>query len=268
MNVYKQLLIEFDGIDATIKTYTHNGYICNYLNRLQEAIQNNDRESMLYCLDAISKWYGKTMQEIASNRFVTNLEAHKSNLNLVRELYNGVQQTELIPQLSVNNETKKKPLKKIFLSHSSYDKKYGDALRALLIGLGLKNSQLVYTSYPANKIPVGENIFDYLRENIGSNVFVIVLLSNKYLESVACLNEMGAAWVVKSDYLCFYTPDFDFSNPKYSQCALDVRKMGAILKPNSNCRTSMIEFKNIICGLFNLSVDEKTWSSILEIAFH
>ena len=264
MNIYKRLETEFDGIDSVIKRYTHDGYICNYLSKLKEAIKTKDKELMLYCLEAIDKWYSDNLHKILTNEYVSNPESHKNNKKLVHELYEELQHAEPIVPTTKIEETMNKSLKKIFLSHSSADKKYGNALRTLLLGIGIKNSQLIYTSYPANKIPVGENIFDYLRENIDSNVFVLILLSNHYLESVACLNEMGAAWVVKSDYLCFYTPDFDFSNPKYSQCALDTRKMGAVLKPDSNCRTSMLEFKNIICELFNLSVDEKTWLSLLD----
>ncbi len=264
MDIYRRLKTEFDGIDSTIKEYTDDGYICNYLNKLKDSIKTSDRELMIYCLEAIDKWYAENLDDILHNVYVVNPESHKKTKKLVHDLLETIKITELVIPTIENKEPKKNNLKKVFLSHSSVDKKYGDALRALLIGLGLKNSQLVYTSYAANKIPVGENIFDYLRENIGSNVFVIILLSNHYLNSVACLNEMGAAWVVKSDYLCFYTPDFDFSNPKYSQCALDTRKMGAVLKPNSNCRTSMLEFKNIICKLFNLDVDEKSWSSLLD----
>ncbi len=264
MDVYKRLKIEFDGIDSTIRDYTGDGYICNYLNKLETAIETNDRELMLYCLGAIDKWYMDNIEEIFNNVYVSNLESHQKAKNMVHEFYEAIKVADPPQPISDRKDAKKNSLKKIFLSHCSVDKKYGDALRALLVGLGIKNAQLVYTSYPANKIPVGENIFDYLRENINSDVFVIILLSNNYLNSVACLNEMGGAWVVKSDYLCFYTPDFDFSNPKYSQCALDTRKMGAVLKPNSNCRTSMLEFKNIMCKAFELSVDEKTWSSLLD----
>lgn len=264
MDVYKRLKTEYDGINAVIRDYTHEGHVCNYLQQLQEAINTNDRELMLYCLEALDKWYNENMKAILNNDYVYNKEPHHKNKRLIHELYETIKVSEPPKPIAESDANKNDNLKKIFLSHSSVDKKYGDALRALLVGLGIKNNQLVYTSYPANKIPVGENIFDYLRENINSNVFVIILLSNNYLDSVACLNEMGGAWVVKSDYLCFYTPDFDFSNPKYSQCALDTRKMGAVLKPNPNCRTSMLEFKNIICKTFNLSIDEKTWSSLLD----
>ena len=63
----------------------------------------------------------------------------------------------------------------IFLSHKSDDKKYGDALRNFIIGLGVKDNQLIYTSHPMHKIPLDVSIYDYLRKNITSNVFMIIL---------------------------------------------------------------------------------------------
>ena len=145
----------------------------------------------------------------------------------------------------------------IFISHKSDDKKYGDALRNFIINLGVKNEQLIYTSHPLHKIPVGVNIYDYLRKNIHANVFMIILWSDEYLESPACLNEMGAAWVVQSDYINIYTPDFSFGNPKYRQCAVDTDKMGAVLKNDEHCKTSMLELKEKVEKLFNLKNDEK-----------
>ena len=35
---------------------------------------------------------------------------------------------------------------------------------------------------------------------------------------------MGAAWIVESDYINMYTPDFDFNNPQYHNRAVDVLK--------------------------------------------
>ena len=152
----------------------------------------------------------------------------------------------------------------IFLSHRSSDKKYGDALEKLLVGLGVKNHQLIYTSHPLHKIPLDKNIYDYLRENIGQRTFVIILWSNEYLESPACLNEMGAAWVMQTDYTNIYTPSFSFGNPKYHECAVDTRKMGAVLNGDSHCKANIIEFKNKIVKMFNLQVDEHTWTYLLD----
>ena len=152
----------------------------------------------------------------------------------------------------------------IFLSHKSDDKKYGDALRDFIIGLGVKDEQLIYTSHPLNKIPIDENIYEYLRKHINSQVFMIILWSDKYLESPACLNEMGAAWVTQADYTNIYVPDFSFGNPKYHECAVDTRKMGAVLNGDAHCKTSMIELKNKIVNIFELTLNEEKTSYLID----
>lgn len=150
-----------------------------------------------------------------------------------------------------------KPL--ILLSHRSTDKKYGDAIERLLSSIGIDNNQLIYTSHPLHKIPLDKNIYEYLRESFGRKIFVIVLWSNEYLDSPACLNEMGAMWVTLSDYTNIYVPTFDFSNPKYYQCAVDKNKMGVVLDGSDNCKASMVELKNKIVDMFDLRIDESQW---------
>ena len=108
------------------------------------------------------------------------------------------------------------------------------------------------------------NIYDYLRQNISGNVFVIILWSDAYLDSPACLNEMGAAWVAQKDYTNIYVPNFSFGNPKYHQCAVDTRKMGAVLNGDEHCKASMIELKDKILEMFKLTVDEKQFQFLLD----
>jgi hypothetical protein len=144
----------------------------------------------------------------------------------------------------------------IFLSHKSDDKKYADALERFIIGLGVKNNQLIYSSHPLHKIPLDSNIYDYLREHIYSKVFMIILWSDRYLDSPACLNEMGAAWVTRSDYTNIYVPSFSFGNPKYRECAVDTSKMGAVLNGDDHCKANMIELKYKIQNLFALENNE------------
>lgn len=144
----------------------------------------------------------------------------------------------------------------IFLSHCSKNKEYADILRKFIINLGVKNNQLVYTSHPLNKIPLDENIYDYLRKQFNNELFVIELLSEEYFNSPACLNEMGAAWVTKSDYTNVFVPNFDFNNEKYHNCAIDESKMGIVLRPDDNLKVSLYELKEKIAKIFNLVVDE------------
>jgi len=163
---------------------------------------------------------------------------------------------------STDNMINASPL--IFLSHCSTDNYYGDALEFFISGLGVKREQLIYTSHPLHKIPFDANIYDYLRSNFNRKIFVIFLWSNNFLESPACLNEVGAAWVTQSDFSNIFTPNFDFNNPKFNQCAVDIRKMGIVLNGNANCKTSMIELKNKIMSLFELSIDEIQSSHLLD----
>jgi len=163
---------------------------------------------------------------------------------------------------STDNTVNNDPI--IFLSHSSADKSYADALEVFITSLGVKREQLIYTSHPMHKIPLDENIFDYLRKNFHRKFFTIFLWSDKYLDSPACLNEMGATWVTQSDYSHIFTPNFDFGNPKFHECAVDTRKMGAVLNGNDNCKTSMIEFKHKILTLFGLSIDEIQVNHLLD----
>lgn len=93
---------------------------------------------------------------------------------------------------------------------------------------------------------------------------MIILWSNQYLESPACLNEMGAAWLAQSDYTNIYVPTFSFGNPKYHECAVDTRKMGAVLNGDQHCKASMLEFKDKIEAMFELKNDEKQVTYLLD----
>ncbi|PHA26080.1 hypothetical protein COI69_30120 [Bacillus cereus] len=149
---------------------------------------------------------------------------------------------------------------KIFISHSSKDKKYGEALVKLLRGLGLQRNQIIFTSDDDYGIPLDMNIFEYLKAQINEGAYMIYLLSNNYYDSVACLNEMGAAWVVQNDYTVIGIPDFSFDNPKFSSGAIDPRRIGFTL----DNKKRLVEFKNKILDRFQLQVDEADWNRILD----
>lgn len=253
MNAYKKLTLEYNGIFGTIDQYTSDSNVMNYLSQLKEGIEEADYDKICYCLDELEKWYEQNINKIAQNHYVSNLESHKKNMALIKEVRKSISIEDC--KVSHTKEKNNKPI--VFISHKSCDKKYGDALRDLLVGLGLKDDQIIYTSHPLNKIPLDANIYDYLRQNIHSNIFMIVLWSDEYLNSPACLNEMGAAWVTMADYTNIYVPNFSFGNPKYHECAVDTRKMGAVLNGDSNCKAAMIELKNKIQKLFCLVNDEQ-----------
>lgn len=263
MNNFQRLSVEYDGIYGTIDKYTSDANLMNYLFKLKEAIANADYDTIMYTLSSIDKWYDENIGAISSNRYVCNLASHQKNMRLIKEILSGLKEDECVSTTPAGIDTiKTDPV--IFISHKSDDKKYGDALERFITGLGVKDNQLVYTSHPLHKIPLDASIYEYLRSHINSTLFMIILWSDKYLESPACLNEMGAAWVTQTDYTNIYVPSFSFGNPKYHECAVDTKKMGAVLNGDEHCKANMIELKNKIEELFNLKNDEAKVTFLLD----
>lgn len=263
MNSLKLLQVEYDGIRGIIEEYTSDSRIMNYLVQLKNGIDDRDYEIVKYSVEELSKWYDNSIEEIRSNKFVFHFEAHKKTRELLKKVQAILNPDDFVNVLSDSCKNAKSE-KIIFLSHKSSDKKYGDALRDYIIGLGVQDCQLIYTSHPLHKIPLDTNIYDYLRGNINSEIFMIILWSDDYLESPACLNEMGAVWVTQSDYTNVYVPNFSFGNPKYHECAVDTRKMGAVLNGDAHCKASLIELKNKIQTCFGLQDDERKSAYLLD----
>lgn len=263
MDALKKLKVEYNGIKDTIEKYTSSGNVINHLNQLEIALNENDIVAIRYCLKELVEWYLINITAIYANDYVYDKKDHDRNKDIIEKIEKDMRTYELsTTDLNINDQFTRDPI--IFLSHKSDDKQYGDALEKLIVGLGVKNSQLIYTSHPLHKIPLDEDIYDYLRNHFKTKVFMIILWSDKYLESPACLNEMGAAWVTQSDYTNIFVPTFSFGNPKFHECAVDTRKMGALLNGDEHCRASMIEFKNKIQELFDLDNDEATTSFLLD----
>ena len=110
---------------------------------------------------------------------------------------------------------------KIFISHSSKDKEYGEVLVKLLLGIGIKGSQIVFTSNPDYGIPTGENIFKYLKNQIHNDAHMLYLLSDHYYDNVVCMNEMGAAWVMQNTYHMLMLPGFHANAEKFQNGVAD-----------------------------------------------
>ena len=104
---------------------------------------------------------------------------------------------------------------KIFISHASSDKAYVQEIVSLLDDMGLTDEHIFCSSIPGYDIPVGKTIFQYLLEQFYEyDLHVIFVHSKNYYMSPVCLNEMGAAWALKSKYTSILLPSFGFSEMK------------------------------------------------------
>ncbi len=117
---------------------------------------------------------------------------------IVHHMYNRFDETYLPPQ--------------IFMSHASNDYSIVEPFVIMLERIGVKPFQLFCSSIDGYHIPQGSNIYDYLREKMSTNnLFFIMMLSESYYKSAACLNEMGAAWIKQHKYQAILLPCIDYA---------------------------------------------------------
>ncbi|MCR5586404.1 MAG: toll/interleukin-1 receptor domain-containing protein [Lachnospiraceae bacterium] len=267
LDPYSRLQMEYNSIRSIIESYTKGSITC-YFDGLRKAMDNYEKEKIIYNIEKINKWYSDNIVSIKSNRFVTESQKkeHEDGMIFLKEILPEIKDYDfnLITNKKLSGGIRRNNVKKVFLSHSSADKKYANALEKLIVGLGVKDNQLIYTSHPLHKIPLGQKIYDYLRDNISDQVFMIILWSNNYLDSPACLCEMGAVWVMQTDYISIYSPEFSFGNPKYREVPVDTTKMGAVLNGDDNCKASMYEFKDKIQDFFGLKNDETKTALLID----
>lgn len=138
---------------------------------------------------------------------------------------------------------------KIFISHSSKNKILGEALVDLLRSVGIKDSEIIFTSNTAYGIPVGQNIFHWLKSQISEKPFVIYLLSEEYYQSIACLNEMGAAWIIENKHAAIFSQNFNLSSKEFQSGALDPREIGFYI----NDEERILSFVEILRENFDIT---------------
>jgi hypothetical protein len=102
--------------------------------------------------------------------------------------------------------------KKVFISHSSKDHLIGKELVDLLVLIGLKHNQIIYTSSVGQGVPLGDNWVNFLKENLNSDVVYLGLLTENFLSSQICLCEMGAAWILSKKCIPILIPPIDYND--------------------------------------------------------
>lgn len=114
--------------------------------------------------------------------------------------------------IQIKEEVKMKTkFPKIFISHSSKDAPYVKLLVELFEDMGLWDEQIFCSSLPGYNIPNDENIFDYLKKQfLEYDLYVFFIHSENYYNSIISLNEMGAAWALKTSFTSILLPHFDF----------------------------------------------------------
>jgi hypothetical protein len=135
---------------------------------------------------------------------------YKSLYSIYNLLMNGVTKQSIA---KTTKSSKKTPL--VFISHSSKDKSFIDALVNLLDDMGFTKETLFCSSVREYGIPLSGDIFETIRRLfLEHDLYVIFVHSPRFYSSAVSLNEMGAAWVLKSDFCSFLTNDMKYDKMK------------------------------------------------------
>ena len=201
--------------------------------------------------------YDEIIESIIS-KFNDCLELYEDNI--VKK--NAVYQICRIDEASNESRDEENVLekgKKIFISHYSGDTGYTEEIYDLLLAMGIDSKNIVYTSLPYTGIPLSTDIYDYLRDQFLENdLYMIFVLSKGYYNSVACLNEMGAAWVLKNKYIAILLPDMEYD--KMPASCINNSKICIKLDDIKNIRYRLDELKNEIIKFFSLKeLDLYVW---------
>lgn len=167
-----------------------------------ENIYYHDYESYIY----IHIWEQDVIKEMKEDitRLINHMQGDIDRSDLIRcEIPNK-------EELNEKRNDVKTPM--VFISHSTKDKKFAEALVVMLEDIGFDSTNLFCSSVDGYGVGLSKDIFETLRGLFQNhNLFVIFIHSPRYYTSPISLNEMGAAWVLRNDFCSFLTTDMDFS---------------------------------------------------------
>lgn len=215
---------------------------------IPENIYYHDYESQIWQI-----WGSDTINEYKGNirRQVNQMQGDIERVDLIKcVLAEGDNN-----RLKEAQEKVKSPM--VFISHSSKDKKFVEALVVMMEDIGFDRSNLFCSSVDGYGIGLSEDIFETLRALFREhNLFVIFIHSPRYYKSPVSLNEMGAAWVLRTDFCSFLTTDMDFNMMKGV-----VNGSTLSIKVNAeDIEARLTELKDKLTHLFHLSpIDSIKW---------
>ena len=151
-------------------------------------------------------------------------------------------------QHSEDTQRSKQPL--LFISHSHEDSCFVDALVELLRTIGFNKTNMFCSSVEGYGVTEGNDIYDTLKNLFRQyDIYVVFVLSEHYYASAACLNEMGAAWVLQSNYSTILIPGF---KPRDIHGAINPNKKAIVIDDDRSARSSLNDFRQRVMGIFGL----------------
>lgn len=163
---------------------------------------------------------------------------------------------------NIENTKSQGAITKIFISHSSTDKKIVEELIEVLESIGLNSTQIFCSSFEGYGIDFGDNFLEKIKSELDDNVLVLFLLSNNFYASPISLCEMGATWMKTNQHIPILIPPFDFKDIK----GVIPLTQGFIITDELSLNQFKIQIENIfqITNLLSISTWERKRDRIIK----
>lgn len=209
-------------------------------------------------IEAYHEWHSAAV--IYLGKYFTNADAdfvrfknidNTGNGYTLEHNFDGLYSIYNFMMSQVNNNSKNKMgMKKspmVFISHSSKDKAFVEALVELLESIGFDENNLFCSSIDGYGIGLGEDIFDTLKRLfLEHELYVLFVHSPRYYNSTVSMNEMGAAWVLRANYYSLLTKDMN-----YNEMSGVVNSSSIAIKVDSDdAKARLTELKDKLCAAF------------------
>lgn len=160
-----------------------------------------------------------------------------------------------IEELKMSSNNLNLTEKIILISHCSKDFEYVERFTKLVDNMRLREFgvQIICSSLDGYGIPNNEKIYSYLKQQFNKDIFVILILSDNYFDSAACMNEMGATWISTENYQAVLIPECEY---KKIRGAIDASSV--CFKLDDKYRIN--ELRKSLLRFANAYVDDSTWS--------
>lgn len=269
---YATLRSQLNGISASIDQYTSDAPITSTRQLLEESLETKDMDGILYACKEIASWYEKNIDSIRSNEYVFNTDTHEDNMRRLPHIISAIEDNEQWFNSSVSSCDSPSQIRQklIFISHSTKDSEYVASLVDLLRKIGFTDKDVFCSSYPGYGIPLGKNIYEFLKNCFKDyELFVLFVISkDNYYSSPASLNEMGAAWVQGAKSIPILLPGM---SPAQLRGVVGPDSL-ALCLDNGNVRYDLNSLKNDLLLFFGKQqINESAWEhdrdSFLESCF-
>jgi len=255
-----------DVLEKIVKPYLEekrivfSGAILNAEDRRQISVYETDNDIKTMILVANQNMTPGVIYVYNDENLVCDSDYSK---DITKEMVHAALESVDVIKAAKEDQTgkndKKQPL--LFISHSTADEEIVTGLVEMLRTIGFNKNNLFCSSFPGYDIPEGEDIYDYLQAKLlDYKLFVIFVLSDSYYNSAACLNEMGAAWVLKANYSTIILPGFQIPDIKG---AVNPRKMAVVMEDDKRVRSKLNQLKDRLIEFFGLpeTEDDTIWEN-------